>query len=120
MNLKECIDAFIEEDDVEVEEPTIEDPVVDDPGYSEEFIENATELMASAIAAGISEIEEKIGFDDKVQNLSDVLNLSVFLINRLRVRKKDVLRKSLLKYKRLGTDRFRREYRRSLGIEGDN
>ena len=121
MKLSECVNAFFEEDPIEDEIPSDEDGeiIVDDPGYDDEFVDQSVLIMANAIAAGISEIEEKIGFDPKIKRLDDVMKFSTHIMNLLRISRRDALRKALLKYKRLGTDRFRREYRRTLGKEGD-
>jgi hypothetical protein len=124
MKFSELLESMIEADEEEVDS---EDSDSDQERDSEEgmeiedeeFKDRAIEIMASAIAAGMSEIDEQLGLNGKVESIDDAVKFVTTIITALRVSKRDVLRKSLRKYERLGHDRFRRDYRKQLSREYD-
>lgn len=119
----EILESMMEDDEEEDSEVSDEEPEdTEEPGMEiedEDFKDRAIEIMASALAAGMSEIDEQLGLNGKVESIDDAVKFVTTMITALRVSKRDVLRKSLRKYERLGHDRFRRDYRKQLSREYD-
>ena len=113
--LQRMVEADPDEADPDETEPTSDETSTNIP---DDYEDQVMAIMASALAAGLSEVDERIGFGDKpIESVDDAVKMVVHIITMLRVTKRDVLRKALRKYERLGHDRFRRDYRRSLAKE---
>ena len=105
---------FVEELAKLIEQPAKKPDEGDELALPEDYEDQVASIFANGLAAAVSEVEERLGFQGQINSVDSAVKFVTHFITVLRVRKRDQLRKALRRYERLGHDKFRRDYRRKL------